>query len=68
MPGRKLTIRRDGVGRTFYGSAMVILLIGLLSLTSFSGCGSGKKPPTPEQKEELRQKMINNAQRQQREG
>jgi hypothetical protein len=68
MPTRRIAIRRDGRGRQFYRSAMAILLIALISFTSFSGCGSGKKPPTPEQKEELRQKMIKNAQRQQREG
>jgi hypothetical protein len=47
---------------------MAILLIALLSFTSFAGCGSSKKAPTPEQKEEQRQKMIKNDERQRREG
>jgi hypothetical protein len=68
MPTRKIVIRPDGRVRKFYRSAMAILLIALLSLTSFSGCGSSKKSPTPEQKEEQRQKMIQNAERQRREG
>jgi hypothetical protein len=47
---------------------MAVLLIALISLTSFVGCGSAKKDATPEQKEEQRQKMIQNAERQRREG
>ena len=47
---------------------MAILLIVMISLTSFAGCGGSKKTTTPEQKEEQRQKMIKNAERQQREG
>ena len=68
MVTREIAIRHEGGGRKSYRSAMGILLIALMSLTSFSGCGSGKKSATPEQKEELRQKMIKNAERQQREG
>ena len=68
MPTRKIAIRRDGRGRKVYWSAMAILLIALLSLTPLAGCGSSKKAPTLEQKEEQRQKMINNAERQRREG
>ena len=51
-----------------YWTTMAVLLIALISLTSFAGCGSGKKPLTPEQKEEQRQKMIKNADRERREG
>jgi hypothetical protein len=48
--------------------ATAILLIALNSLTSIAGCGAGKKEVSPQQKEEMRQKMIKNAERQQREG
>jgi hypothetical protein len=51
-----------------YWTTTVIVLIALISLTSVAGCGSGKKSVTPEQKEELRQKMIKNADRERREG
>jgi hypothetical protein len=49
-------------------SRTAILLIVVMSLPSFAGCGSSKKAPTPEQKEEQRQKMIKNADRERREG
>jgi len=42
-------------------------MIGLSSLISLSGCGGGKKEVTPEKKEEMRQKMIKNADRERRE-
>lgn len=45
-----------------------MLLFALISFISFAGCGSSKKAPTPEQKEEQRQKMIKNADRERREG
>jgi hypothetical protein len=57
-----------GRGMKTYWTTMAVLLIALISLTSFAGCGSGKKAPTPEQKEEQRQKMIKNAERERREG
>jgi len=47
---------------------LTVLIIGLSSLTSLSGCGGGKKEVTPEKKEEMRQKMIKNADRERREG
>jgi len=47
---------------------LAVLMIGLVSLVSLSGCGGGKKEATPEKKEEMRQKMIKNAERQRREG
>jgi hypothetical protein len=52
----------------FFRCPISILLIVVVSLTSFPGCGSSKKTATPEQKEELRQKMIKNAERERREG
>jgi hypothetical protein len=58
----------DGRCMRTYWTTMAVLLIALISLTSFAGCGSGKKTPTPEQKEEQRQKMIKNAERERREG
>jgi len=51
-----------------YWTTMAVLLIALISLTSLAGCGSGKKDATPQQKEEQRQKMIKNADRERREG
>jgi hypothetical protein len=47
---------------------LTTLLIGLVSFTSLSGCSGGKKEASPQQKEEMRQKMIKNAERQRREG
>jgi hypothetical protein len=47
---------------------IALFLVAILSITSFPGCGSGKEPPAPEKKEEMRQKMIKNAERQRREG
>ena len=58
----------DGRGMKTYWTTMAVLLIALISLTSFAGCGGAKKDATPEQKEEQRQKMIKNAEREQREG
>ena len=49
-------------------SAIVILLTVIMSLNSFSGCGSGAKTATPQQMEEHRQKHIKNAERERREG
>jgi hypothetical protein len=52
-------------------SPIAILLIVAMSLSSFSslaGCSGGTKTVTPQQKEELRQKMIKNAERERREG
>jgi hypothetical protein len=68
MATRKIATTINSRGRKFYRSAMAILLIAWIPFTSFSGCGSRKKTPTPEQKEQQRQKMIENAKRQQREG
>jgi hypothetical protein len=60
--------RHEGqVVRTVWRT-IAFLLVAVLSITSFSGCGSSKKPPTSEQKEEQRQKMIKNAERERREG
>jgi hypothetical protein len=42
-------------------------LIVLTSVIASAGCG-GKPTPTPQQKEEQRQKLIKNAERERREG
>jgi hypothetical protein len=39
-----------------------------MSFAWFAGCGSVKKTATPQQKEEQRQKLIKNAERERREG
>ena len=45
-----------------------VFLIGVTLLAAFPGCSAGKKEVPPQQKEEMRQKMIKNAERQKREG
>jgi hypothetical protein len=45
-----------------------ILLVVVMLFISSIGCGSDKKALTPEKKEEQRQKMIKNAERERREG
>ena len=45
-----------------------MLLVVAMVFTSSIGCGNDTKPMTPEKKEEQRQKMIKNAERQRREG
>jgi ABC-type oligopeptide transport system substrate-binding subunit len=47
---------------------LLIVVVSLSSLVSFAGCSGGTKTATPEKKEEMRQKMIKNAERQKREG
>jgi len=58
----------EGEGVRNVRRTIAFLLVAVLSITSFPGCGSGKEPPTPEKKEEMRQKMIKNAERERREG
>ena len=65
---RKTVTKRIDRNIKSYSSAMAILLVALISFAAFPGCGSSKKAPTPEQKEEQRQKMIKNAERERREG
>jgi hypothetical protein len=48
-------------------TAVTLLIVVTLS-GSFAGCGSSKKEVTPQQKEELRQKLIKSAERERREG
>ena len=65
------TINENGRHMSFSKSPAAILLIvvvSLSSLVSLAGCGGGTKTATPEKKEEQRQKMIKNAERQRREG
>ena len=57
-----------GHGVRMVRKSIAFLLVAVLSIISFSGCGSSNKPASPEQKEEQRQKMIQNAERQRREG
>jgi hypothetical protein len=47
---------------------LLIVVVSLSSLSSLAGCSGSTKTVTPQQKEEMRQKMIKNAERQQREG
>jgi hypothetical protein len=57
----------DGCSMKNYWSPRTIVLIALISFSSLTGCGDGKQPITPEQKEQKRQKMIQNAERERRE-
>lgn len=65
------TINVNGCRMKLSKSPIAILLIvvmSLSSLVSLAGCTGGTKSATPQQKEELRQKMIKNAERERREG
>jgi len=45
----------------------VVLVAVLAAIPTVPGCG-GKTEPTPQKKEEMRQKMIKDAERERREG
>jgi len=47
---------------------LLIVVMSLSTLVSLSGCSGGTKTASPQQKEEQRQKMIKNADRERREG
>jgi hypothetical protein len=51
-------------------NSLLLVLLTAVSLPLFlsTGCGSGDKPATPQQIEEHRQKHIQNAERERREG
>ena len=49
-----------------YARLVAVLLALFAAIPSAIGCG-GKKEPTPQQKEEQRQKLIKNAERMHRE-
>jgi hypothetical protein len=68
MMARTTANGHDGHDKRTVRRTIAFLLVAVLSVTSFAGCGSGKQPPAPEKKEEMRQKMIKNAERQRREG
>jgi hypothetical protein len=57
---------RDDIKR--FLCVLAMLLPTLTSVAPFAGCASAKKESSPQQKEEMRQKMIKNAERQRREG
>jgi len=64
-------INKIGCQMNLSKSPTVILLIVVVlisPLISLAGCSGGAKTATPEQKEELRQKMIKNADRERKEG
>jgi hypothetical protein len=68
MMARTTAIGHDGHGVPTVRSAIAFFLVTVLSISSFAGCGRGTEPPTTEKKEEMRQKMIKNAERERREG
>ena len=59
MKFEKMKARRSPV-------CIVLIVVALSAL--FPGCGGAKKAATPEQREEMRQKAMKNADRQRREG
>jgi hypothetical protein len=65
---RAATSERSGCYMNSSRSLSVILLIVVVSLTSFAGCGGNKKAATPQQLEEHRQQQLKNADRERREG
>jgi|tagenome__1003787_1003787.scaffolds.fasta_scaffold20982061_6 hypothetical protein len=67
----RTTINENGCGMNLWKAPAPILLIVVMSLStlvSLSGCSGGTKTASPQQKEEQRQKMIKNADRERREG
>jgi hypothetical protein len=69
--GYRKTIKENGCHMNLSKSPIATLLIIAISLSPFislTGCSGNAKTVTPQQKEEQRQKMIKNAERQRREG
>jgi hypothetical protein len=67
----RTVVNENGCGMNLWklpAAILLIVVISLSSLVSFTGCSGGTKTASPQQKEEQRQKMIKNAERERREG